>query len=106
MSEPYRRYEALLPLRFNDNRPVPDGAIADTLIELRERFGAVSCEVQAIRGFWEHQGHVFRDDMIRVFVDVADSPQNRDFFVDFKERLKNRFLQIDIWMTTYPVERI
>jgi hypothetical protein len=41
-----------------------------------------------------------------VFVDEEDTPQNRDFFVRFKERLKQRFQQKDIWLTTYPVEVI
>ena len=35
MDKPFRRYEMLLPLRFNDGQPVPDELIADTLIELR-----------------------------------------------------------------------
>jgi hypothetical protein len=41
-----------------------------------------------------------------VFCDVSDTPENRQFFVEFKERLKARFQQLDIWMTTYPVEVI
>ena len=56
MDKPYRRYEMLLPLRFNDGQAVPDELIADTLIELRDRFGAVSCETQTIQGQWQHQG--------------------------------------------------
>jgi len=28
----------------------------------------------------------------------------REFFVLFKARLKERFQQIDIWMTTYPID--
>ena len=39
-------------------------------------------------------------------VDVEDTPGNRQFFVRLKERLKNRFQQKDIWLTTYPVEVI
>jgi hypothetical protein len=39
-----------LPRRFNDGEPVPDELIADALLELEERFGAVSCETQTIRG--------------------------------------------------------
>jgi len=31
-------------------------------------------------------------------------PENREFFAEFKERLKARFEQIDIWLTTYPIE--
>ena len=39
-------------------------------------------------------------------VDVSDFPENRQFLIDYKERLKARFRQIDIWMTTYPIEVI
>jgi hypothetical protein len=94
----------LLPLRFNSGAPVPDDLVADTLVELEERFGAVSSETQTIRGHWRYEGEPFRDDLIRVFVDVADAPESRQFFVDYKERLKARFQQLDIWMTTYLIE--
>lgn len=104
MDKPYRRYEALLPLWFNDGTAVPDELIADTLLELRERFGAVSCESQAIHGEWTAQGIVYHDALIRVYVDVPDTPDNRHFFVGFKERLLVRFKQLDIWVTTHPLE--
>ncbi len=104
MSRSYRRFEILLPLRFNDGRDVPDEIIAQTLEELQDRFGAVSCESQTIRGMWRHEGQTYRDESVRVFVDVLDDPASLAFFRDFKERLKSRFGQIDIWMTTYPVE--
>ncbi|HET6247087.1 MAG TPA: hypothetical protein VFE47_05250 [Tepidisphaeraceae bacterium] len=104
MSKAFRRFEVLLPLRFNDDQPVPNELIADTLLELRQQFGAVSVETQTIRGTWQHEGDVYRDDLIRLFVDAPDLPEARQFFVDFKERLKSRFQQIDIWMTTYPLE--
>jgi len=99
-----RRYEIFLPRRFNDGRPVPEELVATTLLELRQEFGAVSWETQVIRGMWQHQGIVFRDDLVRVFVDVADVASNREFFRQLKERLKTRFRQIEIWMTTYPVD--
>jgi len=57
-----------------------------------------------IRGFWEHQGETYRDELVRVFVDVADVAENRQFFQQFKEHLKTRFQQLDIWMTTYLVD--
>lgn len=104
MSRMVRRFEVLLPLRFNDGSAVPDDAIADTLLELEQRFGAVSCETQTIRGQWRHEGQSYRDDLIRVFVDVEDDPESRQYFVEYKERLKARFQQVDIWMTTYLLE--
>src|SRR5438477_9951553 len=104
MSKTFRRFEILLPLRFNDGTAVPEDLIAETLLELRDRFGAVSAETQTIRGVWQHEGKVYRDDLIRVFVDVPDSAENLGFFQTFKEHAKDRFKQLDIWMTTYPIE--
>jgi hypothetical protein len=99
-----RRYEILLPLRFNDGQPVPWELVGETLLELRRRFSAVSWETQTIRGMWEHEGTEFQDDLVRVFVDVPDLPEHRQFFADLKGHLKSRFQQLDIWMTTYPID--
>ena len=104
MSSSFRRFEILLPLQFNDGRLVPDELIVDTVLELREKFGAVSCETQTIRGIWTQDAEVYRDDLIRVFVDTPDNPPSKDFFIELKERLKQSFGQLDIWMTTYPIE--
>lgn len=104
MSDSFRRFEVLLPRRFNDGQPVPDDLIAEVLLELEEHFGAVSCETQVIRGLWRHEDELFRDDLIRVFVDAPDVAESRQFFAGFKERAKAKFRQIDIWMTTYPIE--
>ena len=106
MSSTLRRYELLLPLRFNDAQPVPDSLLADTLVELEQQFGSVSSETQTIRGQWQHQGQSYRDELVRIFVDVPDTAESREFFVAYKEQLKSRFRQIDIWMTTYPIEVI
>jgi len=104
MTEVFRRFEILLPLRFNDGQPVPDELMGVTVLELRERFGAVSCETQTVRGVWQHENQVYRDDLVRVVVDTSDEPESREFFVQFKERLKGRFRQLDIWLTTYLIE--
>jgi hypothetical protein len=106
MSSTFRRFEILLPLRFNDGTSVPGELVADTLLELEARFGAVPTETQTIQGLWRHQGQSYRDDLTRIFVDVLDVPENLSFFQAFKETLKIRFQQLDIWMTTYPVEVI
>ncbi len=104
MSNALRRFEILLPQRFNDGQAVPHVLYADTVSELRTAFGAASWETQIIRGFWDHAGESYGDELIRVFVDVPDTPENWQFFVDFKETLKVRFQQIDIRITTYLIE--
>jgi hypothetical protein len=84
MSTSFRRYELLLPRQFNDGQPVPDELFTETLLELEQQFGAVSSETQSTRGLWRHEGRLYRDEVIRVYVDVADVPDNRQFFVDFQ----------------------
>jgi len=74
-----RRYEILLPSQFNDGRPVPQNLIAETLDELEQRFGAVSCETQMILGLWRREGELYKDSLARVFVDTEDTPENRKF---------------------------
>lgn len=102
----YRRYEILLPRRFNDGSPVPRRVFGEVLEALRERFGAVSSETQTIHGQWEDGRRVYRDHLIRFFVDVPRSEDSRAFFVEFKEELKIRFDQIEIWITSFDIETI
>ena len=101
-----RRYEIILPLQFNDGRPVPEPLLLETIEELERRFGAVSWETQVIRGVWQNEGVVFRDNNTRLHLDVGDTPENREFFVGLKERLKARFQQLDIWITCHVVDVI
>ena len=101
-----RRYEILVPLLFNDGRPVPESLLADTFAELREKFGAASWETQTVRGAWQYHGEVYQDNLTRFFVDVPDLPEHRAFFRDFKERLKVRFDQLEIWITSHHLDVI
>ena len=101
-----RRYEILLPLLFNNGEPVPEELIGQTLLELRQQFHGISSESQVIHGYWEHEGRLYRDDLVRVFVDAEDNEESRRFFVRWKEALKIRFGQVEVWITAHPVERI
>jgi len=83
---------------------VPDEYIGETLLELRTRFSAASTETQVIKGQWEHAGSVYSDELIRAFVDVPDDADARVFFQQFKETLKMRFKQIDIWLVSYAID--
>lgn len=100
------RFEILLPLRFNDGRPVPTELIAQTISELEDKFGAATWETQVLHGRWRHGGTTYDDELIRVFVDTKDAPENRSFFVSYKQTLKTRFNQLDIWLTVHPIETL
>jgi hypothetical protein len=42
--------------------------------------------------------------LVRIFVDVEQSAEVPAFFRDFKERVKDRFQQEEIWLTHYAIE--
>ncbi|PWU11108.1 MAG: hypothetical protein C5B50_23975 [Verrucomicrobia bacterium] len=102
----YGRFEILLPLQYNDGRPVPEELLDQTAFEIQSRFGAVTWETQIIEGTWRYAGIVYRDKLNRIFVDAEDTPENRRFFSDLKTRLKSRFEQLDIWLTVHPIESL
>jgi hypothetical protein len=99
-----RRYEILLPLQFNDGRAVPESLLWETVEKLEAQFQAVSWESQIVRGLWQHEGTLFRDNNTRLVLDVEDSAENRAFFVALKEELKGRFEQLDIWITSHLID--
>ncbi len=101
-----RRYEILVPLVFNDGSPVPEALVAETFKELREHFGAASWETQVVHGVWESKEVIYHDNFTRFFVDVPDLPKHREYFVSFKETLKHRFNQLDVWITSHPIDAI
>jgi hypothetical protein len=89
-----------------DGTRVPKALLAEAVRELDARFGAVSCETQIIHGRWRAEGKSFQDDLLRLYVDVEDTPAARDFFSQFKERARSRFQQLEIWITSHSTEVI
>jgi hypothetical protein len=49
---------------------------------------------------------VYRDNLTRFLVDVPDLPEHRAYFSDFKEKLRLRLNQLDVWITSNPVNVI
>lgn len=104
MSSRWRRFEVLLPLRFNDGRDVPGEWIAEAVLEIVDYFGAASYETQKVEGHWRHSGILYRDDLVRVVVDVPDSARNRQWMREFKDRWKVRLEQLELWLVSYRIE--
>ena len=82
-----RRYEILLPLKHNDGRPVSNDILNQTREDLVDRFDGISVQPQSILGIWVHEGVRYEDMSVRLMVDVDDTPENRQFFIDFKATL-------------------
>jgi hypothetical protein len=104
MSSKWRRYEVLLPLQFNDGREVPAEWLAESVLEIVDHFGAASYETLPIEGHWRHGGTVYRDNLVKLVVDVPDSAANRQWMKTFKAGWKARLDQLELWMVSYRIE--
>jgi hypothetical protein len=98
-----RRYEILLPLTHNDGRKIEAAKFLETNKELREEFGGFAFDTTIVYGIWVYQGTAYRDKLARFRVDVKDTRQNRRFFKSYKELLKKRFEQEEIWITAMQI---
>jgi len=47
-----------------------------------------------------------KDFLVRVIVDVEDTPEAQAFFTRFKETLKERFQQLEIGITYHDIGRV
>ena len=61
-------------------------------------------ETQKVEGHWRHSGILYCDDLVRIVVDVADSPRNRQWMRQFKDRWKVRLEQLELWMVSYRID--
>ena len=103
MSSRWRRFEVLLPLQFNDGRDVAPEWRADAVLEVVEHFGAASYETQHVEGHWRQAGITYRDNLVRLVVDVPDTATNRRWMKDSKVRWKAKLEQLELWLVSYGI---
>jgi hypothetical protein len=99
-----RRYEMLLPLRFNDGREIEPEWIAEAVLQVVDHFGAASYETQRVEGHWRHGSVTYRDELVRIVVDVPDTAANRSWMKSFKQTWKERMEQLELWLVSYRIE--
>src|SRR6266571_1981747 len=100
----WRRFEVMLPLLFNDGRRVPRAWIGEAMSEVGDHFGNASYETQTIMGIWRQGSVTYRDQLMRLFVDVHDNSVNRAWMKGYKARWKKKLKQLEIWMVSYRIE--
>jgi len=59
-----------------------------------------------VKGHWIYQSTLYEDKLVRVWIDTEDIPSNLEFIRNYKEILKERFQQLDIWITAQQIEVI
>ena len=101
-----RRYEILLPLFYNDGNRVEKEKFLVTHKELVEKFGAATTDTTKIVGKWIYQNQLYEDKLIRVTIDAEPSDDIDEYFKQYKELLKERVKQIDIWITRHEIDVI
>jgi hypothetical protein len=47
---------------------------------------------------------LYRDNLVKVVVDVPDSVKNRGWMKEFKSCWKIRLEQLELWMVSYRIE--
>jgi len=104
---PTRRYEVLLPARFNDGREVVETCmrcVPDTVMQVVDRFGALTFDPRPSTGVWTAMGMRYDDELFRLVVDIPDTDDSRQWVAMFKEELLRRFDQIEIYVVSYAVD--
>jgi hypothetical protein len=102
------RYEILLPAEFNDGRLVAEACprcVPDSLSEIVDAFGGLTFRPDVAMGTWTGGDHRRYDDrLFMVSVDVDDTPEHRAWIAHVKSHALERFEQLEIYVTSYPIE--
>jgi hypothetical protein len=100
-----KEYVILLPLKFNDGEPVPPELVLQTRDDLVAHFGGASFDPGTVAGYWIHQRSLYSDELIRVRMSGSTSEADDEFIKRYKETLKERFRQEEVYVVAYPIER-
>jgi len=104
MKSKSRRYEVLLPVRFNNGNDVPEELLGEAVNEMVQQFNAVTFYKEAVEGRWFHDQTLYRDDLALLVIDVPDTLKNRRWMKAYKARWKERLQQLELWMVSYVID--
>ena len=92
-------------MTFNDGTDVGHEKITQTTDELSDHFGGTTHDLLRATGTWKYGGTRYRDELLRVRVDSDDAGAVA-YLRSYKQILKQRFQQIDIWITAHDIRVI
>lgn len=99
-------YQLYLPLNYNDGSPIEEEKFNLTRQELVTRFGGLTNTPPGfpLQGWWQSAGTVVRDDIV-IWTVVTQGDEN-GFFYTYKDLLKQRFVQEEIYIVKIPAEAL
>jgi hypothetical protein len=77
--------------------------VGDANQELPEQFDGLTTDTVIVTGSQKYGRNLFHDPLIRLTVDAREPDRAYEFLRAYKEILKSRFQQIDIWITAHDV---
>jgi len=95
----------LLPLEYNNKKPIESEKFDHTRKELIDRFGGCSV-LGHTAGYWIDSGIEYKDTNTGFAVVVDHDKSTLRFLAKYKETLKERFQQLEIFMTYTVINRI
>lgn len=107
MKQSYR-FDIYLPLKDNDGLPVEPEKFQQTRRELVDQFGGLTwianVGVPRITDFWKGKNRDYQEqnDLFIVYTDRNE--KHKRFFKKYKEKLKNRFQQEEIFIAVEETE--
>ena len=99
------RVEIIIPLNYNNGKPIPDRTLTKVYDIIQEKFGAISKESSVIYGNWQDPKSKiwYSDTNRRIWVDCDYTFSNIRYLKELKKRLKRLLKQYDNYITTTPI---
>jgi hypothetical protein len=91
-----KEYDIFVPLFLNDGRPIEPAKFQLLQTDLLEHFEGLTYFPQPNQGIWKFGGLSYKDEIVIYRVISRDALGSRAFLVNFKERLKKQFEQLEI----------
>ena len=101
------RYEILLPTNDNNGNPIPQKNFILVGSEIVNNLGDYTIDSNFYIGTWSGKdGKLTTDETIKVIIDIPESSRKTTNIVllEYKEKLKKRFKQEEIYIVSYQID--
>ncbi len=101
------RYEILLPTNDNNENPIPQKNFILVGSEIVKNLGNYTIDSNFYIGTWSMKdGKLTTDETIKVIIDIPESSRKttNKVLLEYKEKLKKRFKQEEIYIVSYQIE--